>query len=93
MLESVKSYLNITWNDEATDVKLSQMIERAKTYINSRVGKEMNFEEEGLAKTLLLNYVMYENSGCLDDFFKNYHSEFLSLRIKNEGEKYAEDKK
>ena len=92
MLSDVRNYLNITWHDEEIDKKLISMIERGKAYLNARVGKSLDYESDGFSKTLLLNHIMYENSGCLDEFYKNYHSEILSLKISAEVEEYAASK-
>ncbi len=41
MLQAVKDYLKITWDDE--DASLQAMIERGKVYLNDLVGKELEY--------------------------------------------------
>ena len=41
MLQAVKDYLKITWDDE--DASLQAMIERGKAYLNDLVGKELEY--------------------------------------------------
>lgn len=41
MLQAVKDYLKITWDDE--DASLRAMIERGKAYLNDLVGKELDY--------------------------------------------------
>lgn len=41
MLQAVKDYLKITWDDE--DASLQVMIERGKAYLNDLVGKELDY--------------------------------------------------
>ena len=41
MLQAVKDYLKITWDDE--DASLQTMIERGKAYLNDLVGKELEY--------------------------------------------------
>ena len=41
MLQAVKDYLKITWDDE--DASLQAMIERGKAYLNDLVGKELDY--------------------------------------------------
>jgi hypothetical protein len=41
VLQAVKDYLKITWDDE--DASLQAMIERGKAYLNDLVGKELDY--------------------------------------------------
>jgi len=41
VLQAVKDYLKITWDDE--DASLQTMIERGKAYLNDLVGKELEY--------------------------------------------------
>lgn len=92
MLQDIKNYLDITWQDTELDKKLQGMIDRGIAYINSRGGKTFDYELEGIPRMLLFNYVMYENSGMLSEFFINYMSELVSLRLESRVE-YAEYQK
>lgn len=91
LLNDIRNYLDITWEDAELDKKLQGMISRGKAYIDSRGGKPFDYEVEGLPRMLLFNYVMYENSGMLEEFFKNYQAELISLRLESRVE-YAETK-
>mgnify|MGYP001071804967 CR=1 FL=1 len=42
MLQQVKDYLKITWDDE--DAEISRMIDRGKAHINDLVGAELEYE-------------------------------------------------
>lgn len=83
LLEDVKNYLDITWEDETTDKKIGGMIARSVAYFNDLTESALDYEIEGQARELLFLRVMYERSGALDDFRKNYLSEINSL-VKNE---------
>lgn len=83
LLEDVKSYLNITWDDNSIDQKLQGMIERGKQVIDRYGCDTYNYEQEGLPRSLLLNYVMYENSGILEEFKENYKDDLISLQIES----------
>ena len=92
LLEETKNYLDITWNTSMEeDAKLRSMIERGKAALRGRIGA-CDFETETQEKTLLLIYVMYERSGALDEFWKNYRGEILSLRIRKRVEKSETEK-
>ncbi|MBF1637576.1 MAG: hypothetical protein HXO49_03500 [Prevotella sp.] len=91
LLNDVKNYLNITWEDSELDSKLSSMIERGKASLSSSIGQGLDFENDTQAKTLLLNHVMYENSAILHEFYKDYKEEITTLyileRVKNAKDK------
>lgn len=82
LLAEVKAYLDITWDDKPTNIKLQGMIDRSIYRLNDLLGAEIDFKEDLTAKELLLNRVMYERSAALDDFEKNYQSEIIFLQNK-----------
>ncbi|MGN0484897.1 MAG: hypothetical protein ACI4HI_15245 [Lachnospiraceae bacterium] len=91
LIEEVKNYLDITWQTTPQeDEKLNGMIERGKAAIVGKIG-ECDFEKDTQEKTLLLNHVMYERSGALDEFWKNYRGEVISLRIRKRVEKHEKE--
>lgn len=92
LLDEVKNYLDITWDTTPNeDAKLQGMIERGQAALSGRLGA-CDFDSETQEKTLLLLYVMYERSGALDEFWKNYRGEILSLRIRKRVEKSEAEK-
>lgn len=92
LLEEAKNYLDITWNtSQEEDAKLQGMIERGKVALTGKIGI-CDFESETQEKTLLLIYLMYERSGALDEFWKNYRGEILSLRIRKRVKKSEAEK-
>ncbi|KXS45595.1 MAG: Gp6 protein [Candidatus Frackibacter sp. T328-2] len=80
MLDEVRSYLRITWNDE--DAVLQSMIARGKSTINNLVGANLDYTRGGLAKTLLLNYCRYDYNNAIEYFEENFQSEILRLQLK-----------
>jgi len=88
LLADVKNYLDITWIDEASDKKLTGIITRGMASIDSRSGKTQNYETEGKAKELLFEYCLYARSAALPDFYKNYKSELLALRLEESVNQY-----
>lgn len=81
LLKDVKNYLDITWEDPEGDKKLAGMISRGISYIDDKGGEKFNYDEEGKARMLLLNYVMYERSGILHEFFGAYQDEIIALQL------------
>lgn len=87
LLQEVKDYLDITWEDEVTDRKLKGQIRRGIAFIADKTGVDRTAEtfsgESGddRAQTLLLNYLLYDRAGALDQFVKNYRSEIIGLKL------------
>lgn len=80
VLAAVKNYLDITWADNAGDIKLSGIIARGMAYIDGVAGSAMDYTIEGKPLELLLDYVRYARSNALDEFQSNYLHELLSMQ-------------
>ena len=78
MLEEVKNELRITWDDE--DIRLQGLIERAKAYLNDLAGIELDFEEEGVPKDLLLARCRYVYNNAAEYFEDNFQSDIVRLQ-------------
>lgn len=95
LFESVKNYLDITWDMDTGEIeKLSGIIKRGEAFLEGKIGT-CDFTQETQEKALLLNYCMYARAGQIDEFMKNYRQEIISLQInrwrkKKEGESSAE---
>ena len=89
LTEDVRNYLDITWDDEAGDEKLSGIISRGMKYLNAVAGEELEFDEQDKPKELLYEYVRYVRSNALNEFQNNYMHELLSLQIAKEVGQYA----
>ena len=79
MLQAVKDYLKITWDDE--DGSLQTIIERGKTYLNDLVGAELDFDVAGPPRSLLLDYCRYVYNNASEYFEENFASELLRLQL------------
>lgn len=88
LLAVVKNYLDITWDDDLLDEKLSGIIQRGIKYINAVAGEELDYTLEDKPRELLLDYVRYVRSNALDEFRNNYLHELLSLQIDKEVERH-----
>ena len=89
LLADVKNYLDITWEDEAGDLKLSGIISRGVKYINNVAGAELDYSIEDKPRELLYDYCRYVRSNALEMFQQNYLHELLSLQIAQEVKSYA----
>lgn len=79
LLDLVKNYLNYTWLDNATELKLTLIINNAIVDLDDKSGMKNDYMISGRAQSLLLNRVMYEMSGALDDFYINYKKEIVAF--------------
>ena len=82
LLADVKNYLNITWDDVATDAKIFGLIASAAAYLDSKLGGQPDYEADGMPRTLLMEYVRYARDSALDVFENNYQA--LILTAQNE---------
>lgn len=90
LLDDVKNYVDMTWEDPESDKKLSGIIARGMAYINRIAGSEQDFTEEAKPRELLFDYVRYVRAGALDEYAKNYLPELLALQIDRKVERYAD---
>lgn len=92
LLKEVKNDLDITWEDSGIDEKLTGSIERGVAYLIDRTGAQSgDFDINSRAKALLFDYVRYDRSAALNEFYENYAQELNSLMIINEVKDAAED--
>lgn len=79
MLQAVKNYLKITWNDE--DSHIQGIIDRGQAYLNDLTGAELDYETDGQPKALLLDYCRYVYNNASEYFEENYSKEILRLQL------------
>ena len=80
LLADVKNYLNITWGDRATDDKIARLIASAAAYLDGKLGGQPDYEADGMARTLLMEYVRYARDSALDVFESNYQALILTAQ-------------
>lgn len=80
LLEDVKNYLDITWQDSATDKKVEEYVRSGMRYLNDRAGAPIDYGWPGDGRTLLMDYARYARDGALDVFENNYLHLLLALR-------------
>lgn len=79
MLSEVKTYLRITWGDD--DAMLESLISRGKRKLEELAGAELDFETEGLARSLLLDYVRYAYNNASEYWEENFRFDILRLQL------------
>lgn len=75
LLRDVENYCNVTWQDDATDEKYKNMIAAVAAYLEEKIRGPVDYEADGMPRTLLLEGVRYMR----DSAFEVFESNFLSL--------------
>lgn len=81
LLNAVKSYLKITWQDDATDAEITGYINRGMARLQQIAGAPLDFTAEEQPRALLLDYCRYARSQALEVFEKNFQAELLDLHL------------
>jgi len=78
MLEELKNYLKVTWISE--DDYLESIIARGEEYLKGLTGTDINFEQEGLGKSLLLDYCRYYYNNAVEYFEENFQRQIVRFQ-------------
>lgn len=89
LLSDIKNYLDITWVDDDTDNKIKNLIAGGSMYLDSKCAEELDYEVDGLPRTLLFDYVRYARDSALDVFENNFKSLILAMQNDRAVMKYA----
>jgi hypothetical protein len=82
MLNEVKRYLAVTWNDADTDANIQDSIDEGSQYLSTLVGTDIDFDSDLEAKALLKDYCRYVRNYSLEYFETNFRSNILRLQFK-----------
>jgi hypothetical protein len=91
LLADVENYLNITWDDEATDQKIGGLIASGMAYLDAKYGAVADYTKDGMPRTLLMEYVRYARDSALDVFESNYLSLLLGMQNEKAVKDYAQN--
>lgn len=91
LLDDVKNYLNITWEDDATDKKIGGIIASGMAYLNAKYGEKADYTQDGMPRTLLFEYVRYVRDSALDVFENNYQALLLGMQNERAVQAYVEN--
>jgi len=81
LLDELKNYLDITWDDTANDSKLEGILNRAESIISAYAGITLDFED-AYDKQLLFDCCRYIRCNALEDFKTNFSAELIMIRAK-----------
>lgn len=80
LLDDIKISLDITWDDEQTNRRITGLIEDGMAYIDDKLGEAGDYLSPGYPRTLLKEYVRYARDAALDVFENNYQSLILAMQ-------------
>ena len=80
LLADVETRLGITWNDPATDERVRGWIASGTEYLDRRAGEVQDYDRDGPARTLMMEYVRYARDEALDVFENNYLGLIVALQ-------------
>ena len=80
LLDDIKVYLDITWDDDQTNRRITGLIEDGMAYLDDKLGEAGDYLSPGYPRTLLKEYVRYARDAALDVFENNYQSLILAMQ-------------
>ena len=86
LIDDLKDYLCISFDDERTDRALTSSLSRGQAVIEDYAGAEIDFSQEGAEKQLLFDYCRYVRSQAPEMFEINFRHDLIALRAKYETE-------
>lgn len=89
MLDEVKGYLKVTWDDEDEDI--ARLIAQGEAVLEELAGAELDFQSEGLARSLLFDNVRYAYNNASEYFEENFAKQILRLQIMTSVAQLPED--
>lgn len=92
LLADIKNHLDITWHDDATDRKLTELAASGVMYLNGKLGATGDYLVPGAPRTLLFEYVRYARDGAMDIFESNYLHLILEMQTERQLEAYETKK-
>ena len=94
LIETLKTYLDITWNDPHTNAKLEGILARAQAKLREYAGctaEELTFEDGTEEQQLLLDLCRYIYNNASEDFEENYRADLIMLRAKYKTEAMSDE--
>lgn len=86
LIDDLKDYLCISFEDERTDRALISSLNRGQAILEDYAGEKIDFSQEGAEKQLLFDYCRYVRSQAPEMFEINFRHDLIALRAKYETE-------
>lgn len=95
LVAQVRRKLRVTWDDDETSARISEIAESAEQELRDLLGipdgEAFDFSEPGAENALLLNRCWYEWEGALDEFRAAYSDAIGRCRERQMVRQYAEE--
>ena len=91
LLDTLKNYLDITWDDAHTDEKLTGILARAQDKLCAYAGTALGFSDGTDEQQLLLDLCRYIYNNASEDFEDNYRADLIMLRAKHKTEAMTDE--
>lgn len=83
MLDELKNYLDITWEDDSTNSKINQILDRASNIIKGYAcNQDIDYSVDLFAKQLLFDLCRYIYNDTYEYFGTNFAGELFLIRAK-----------
>lgn len=76
--DKVRRHLKESWQSEERKAAMNDYIQEGQAFLN-RYCPSINWDSDLRAISLLKNYVLYADSGAVEEFIVNYKSELFAL--------------
>ena len=87
LLDTLKTYLDITWSDPHTDAKLTGILTRAQDKLRAYAGNAaLAFADGTATQQLLLDLCRYIWNNASEDFEDNYRADLIMRRANHKSE-------
>lgn len=80
LLADIKTMLQVTWDDPATEARLTILAQNGMAYLNDKLGIPADYSQPGYPRALLFEYVRYARDEALDVFENNYKALILAMQ-------------
>lgn len=91
LLNDLKLTLDVTWDDDDTDRKLTRILERSCHIVSEYAGEEIDFEADKTARQLLLDCCRYIWNNVAEEFKTNFGAELVQLRSRYQCKRKSEE--
>ena len=91
LFKMLKNELNITWDDEETELRLSRIVLNATKVMDRKLGATIDYSLPGQEQELFIAYCMYVYNNVANEFDENYLNEIMQIRILHEVEDYSDE--
>ena len=81
-LKEARREVQVTWEDEDTDIRLADYIRDGIEVLQNDVGTSIDFDEDEMARGLLRTYVRYAWNKSEEFFIENNLERLLKLEVK-----------